>query len=471
MQFLEFGQYEFASRRSFRRADRLTLTSLVSLAWPFLRASRALAQQEDHVGYRHELYQEDNDRIHVDTDSALFDIGLGSHVRLNGNFVVDSISGATPTGAPPQSQWPFPSYNALFQTALGQAYTSLYNQFVAANQIYVDAGYETYQQMTNAAAQYAQGAAPGVATNSANASYTSLTNNPNYRNTSVPLTQMHDHRDAFSIGVPINFGPNLLTPSFSYSEEHDYISFGGALNYSLDLNNKNTTLNFGWSHNSDSVRDDKFIWQDKQTDDFFVGLVQLLSRRSYLTLNLTFGYERGYLSDPYRGVMPAANFPQNNPDDAALIPEKRPDTRARQIAYVSWTQFVDPMQGSVELGYRFFHDSWDIFAHTFDVAWHQKIGRQIVVSPIFRYYLQSQAAFYYVLVPDYNNLPEAYSADYRLSHLQTFSYGVDFTWRVHKHVSLDASYMRYEMEGLDGITSQSAYPSANVFAIGLRIWF
>jgi hypothetical protein len=38
-------------------------------------------------------------------------------------------------------------------------------------------------------------------------------------------------------------------------------------------------------------------------------------------------------------------------------------------------------------------------------------------------------------------------------------------------VSFDASYYRYMMHGLDGVTSQSAYPSANVGSLGLRIWF
>jgi len=460
-----------ASGRKNKRLGQVGASWLLGLALPLLRAARVLAQEDDQLGYRHELYQEDKHRIHVDTDSALFDLGLSSKVRLNGELVIDSISGATPTGAPPQTKWPFPSFSSLYQNAYTQAYSSLFNQFVRDNQIYVDAGYETYETMTNAAALFAQNGAPGIATNSASASYRSLTNSPSFRNTTVPLTRMHDHRDAFSIGLPVTLGRHLITPSFAYSEEHDYISFGGALNYSLALNEKNTTLNFGWSHNSDSVRDDKFVWQQKRTDDFMVGLVQLLSRRSYLTFNLTGGYEEGYLSDPYRGVMAEANFPQNNPEDAALFPEKRPRQRTREIAFISYTQFIDPLHGSAEAGYRLFHDSWGIFAHTFDLAWHQKIGRRIVVSPSFRYYVQNAADFYYVMVPDYNRLPEAYSADYRLSHLQSFTYGLKVTYRIQQHVSLDAGYQRYVMEGLDGITSQSAFPSANVFTIGLRLWF
>jgi hypothetical protein len=84
---------------------------------------------------------------------------------------------------------------------------------------------------------------------------------------------------------------------------------------------------------------------------------------------------------------------------------------------------------------------------------------------------QTAANFYYVLVPDYLNLPNFYSADYRLSEMETFTMGVSITWRVAKHVSLDGSYQRYVMRGLDGVTSQTAYPSANVGSLGLRIWF
>ena len=451
---------------------RGTLSVSLGLALPLLRLSRApVHAEENNLGYRHEFYREDNDRIHVDTDSFYFDLGLQSSVRLNGSVVIDAISGATPLGAPPQTQWPFPTYANLYSSAYQQAYTSEYNLFVAQNQIYVDAGYETYEQMTNAAAQFAQSAAPAIATNSASASFQSLTNNPNYRRDSVPLVHMHDRRTAFSLGAPLTFGIHALTPSIAYSTESDYVSWSGALTYSLGLNNKNTTLSAGWAHNADRVRDDKFVWQDKTTDDFFAGLVQLLSPKSYLTVNAAYRRERGYLSDPYRGVMAATNALQLNPDDPALIPEKRPSHRNVELLFASWTQGITPLSGSAEVSYRLFHDSYGIFAHTVECDWHQRIGKTLVVSPVFRYYLQSAADFYYILVPDANALPPEYSSDYRLSHLESFAGGVNLTWRVHKNVSLDAGYLRYAMRGLDGATSQSAYPSAHVFTVGARIWF
>lgn len=444
---------------------------LLAIVLPLLRLARASAQEENEAGYRRELYQEDKDRIRVDTDSFGFGVKLSDHVHLRGEVVLDAISGATPTGAPPQTKWPFPSYNDYYASALRQSTGIQFNQYLNENVIYADAGYITYAQLTNDATAFAHNTAPTIATNSANGSYNALINNPNYRNTKVPVVPMHDRRTAVSLQLPLSFGIHELTPSIAYSEENDYISWGGALNYSIALNNKNTTFSLGWAHNADRVLDDLRVWRDKTTDEGFLGVVQLLTPKSYVTLNCTFGAERGYLSDPYRGVMALLNFPQLDPADAGLLPEKRPGQRTKQIVYVSWNQFVTPLHGAAELSYRFYHDSYGIFSHTVQLNWHQKIGRQLVVSPMFRYSRQSAADFYSVMVSDFNHLPAAYSSDYRLSDLQTFAAGLNLSWRVHKYVSLDAGYLRYVMQGLDGVTSPSAYPSANVYTLGLRVWF
>jgi hypothetical protein len=453
--------------RAHRRAQLIAMT--VALTLLLLRVNRSLGQ-EDEVGYRKSYYQEDDNRINVTTDTMQFDVGLRNNVRVNGDVVIDAISGATPTGAPPQTQWPFPTFNNLYQLAYQNSYASQYSQFIANNQIYVDSGLETYQQLTNDATAYAQLTAPNIATNSATASYQSLTNNPNIHNNKVPLTQMHDHRTAFSLAVPVTFGPHLVTPSFAFSVESDYTSFAGALNYSVSLNDKNTIVSAGWAHNGDSVRDDLFNWQTKTTDDAFLGVQQLFGPKAYLIVNASLSFEHGYLADPYRGVM-FADVLQYNPDDPALSPEIRPRHRNSQILYVSWTQFITPANGSYELNYRFFHDSYGIFANTAELDWHQKIGKNLVITPMFRYYVQNAADFYYILVPDSNNPPTFYSSDYRLSQFESFAAGLTVTWRVYKHLSLDASYLRYVMRGLDGVTSQSAYPSANIISIGCRIWF
>ena len=93
-----------------QRVKLLAVT--VALALPLLRISRAAGvPTDDELGFRYGSYNEDDSRINVTTESADFNLGLSDNVRLTGNLVVDSISGATPTGAPPQTKWPYPSYN------------------------------------------------------------------------------------------------------------------------------------------------------------------------------------------------------------------------------------------------------------------------------------------------------------------------------------------------------------------------
>jgi hypothetical protein len=72
---------------------------------------------------------------------------------------------------------------------------------------------------------------------------------------------------------------------------------------------------------------------------------------------------------------------------------------------------------------------------------------------------------------DADNMPQYYSADYRLSNLESFTFSANLHYRVVKHFALDFDYKRYIMKGLDGITSPSAYPQANVYSVGCRVPF
>jgi len=217
-----------------RRQHARVLSLLVGL-WLILYICRASAD-ENVVGYRKSYYLEDDNRIHVSTDSWLFDAALTGNISVTGDVVVDAISGATPTGAPPQTKWPFPTFNFYYKPVYQSVYSSQYNQFIQNNQIYVDAGLETEQQLTNQAAMYSQGIAGTMATNTALADLKTISTNRNYRKMTVPLTQLHDHRNAFSFSMPLTLRNQQVTPTFSYSAESDYISFGGALNYSLPMN-------------------------------------------------------------------------------------------------------------------------------------------------------------------------------------------------------------------------------------------
>lgn len=410
-----------------------------------------ISRAEDRVDYRYEDYSEDHGRIQIQTHAAYVEAELNSHVAVKGQFVYDAISGATPTGGPP---------------AAG--------------------------------------------------------------NPQVPLVDVSDIRRAGSLEAAVSYGEEpdgkhgrfVTTPQVSYSKESDYESVGVALNQTINFNQRNTALTVGIAENWDELKGAQHGFNNperKDTTDFLLGVRQILAPRTVLTVNLTLGYARGYLSDPYKGVNFSYSYPIPlfDPDPVDVNwEEHRPDSRFRQVGYVSLLQYVDAVRGALETSYRLHHDDWGVVGHTLELAWHQKLGRRgrdmdpwVTLSPFFRFHHQSAADFYGVQFagdPAFANgavgaaqsdgftilfaddpafpgdatgtftvpaHPKYYTSDYRLSQLNTFTYGLTADIRVHEHVSLTAGYKRYVMEGLDGVTLSSAYPSAHVVTVGATIWF
>lgn len=416
-----WGQNFIGHFFQYYRRQIMVLALVVLLACGFIHRGRA----EDTFTYRYEKYQEGNGRIGVETHSGNFDVTLQSWLSFKGEVVNDAVSGATPTGRPAAGATPAGSYG---NTYYGSSFDTAY---------------------------------------------------------------MKDNRMG-GFGEPtFTFGANRISTQFSYSGESDYISRGVALNYSRDFNQKNTTLNLGWSHDFDTIEKGNSPYSilfengnlKKDSDEFIIGVNQLLGPKTILTANFEVGYANGYLGDPYKGFWFY---------DGSGNPESRPGQRTKEIVYAGLTQFITPLDASVEGSYRFYTDSFGVTAHTVSLAWYQKLGRQVVVAPSFRYYYQTAADFYHVTLPGYFNayapdtfqpgdslpdgntqpaLPKYYSADYRLSELQSMTIGVSVNWKVADHFYIDAAYERYIMQGLDGVTDSGVYPNANVFTLGARVTF
>jgi hypothetical protein len=292
----------------------------------------------------------------------------------------------------------------------------------------------------------------------------------------VALDSINEDRYGGTLETDLKSGRHTLRPGLALSYESDYESVAPSLNYLLDFNQRNTTLQLGVAHNFDRLTGGTYLGPDteqKDSTDFLAGLTQVLTASTLFNATLTFGTAEGYLSDPYKGF----RF-TGYPDPDALFPEQRPGHRTKQIVSVSLNQFLEGLQGSPELIYRFYHDSFGVFAHTGTLEWFQKIGKHLVVSPLFRFYQQSAADFYRLSFdadpsdpsnPNNALIPRSYSSDYRLSKLRTLTYGLRATLRVRTWLSLEAAYKRYEMRGLDGRTAASNYPEANVWTLGLRL--
>src|ERR1044072_2748078 len=68
------------------------------LSFSMLSLLAARSHAESSVTFKNQSWQEDDERIRVDSQYALLDAGLTSAARLKVMGLIDTIAGATPTG-------------------------------------------------------------------------------------------------------------------------------------------------------------------------------------------------------------------------------------------------------------------------------------------------------------------------------------------------------------------------------------
>jgi hypothetical protein len=197
------------------------------------------------------------------------------------------------------------------------------------------------------------------------------------------------------------------------------------------------------------------------------------------------GKSTGYLGDPYKSVgLTEIAFLPGFPDRILNYYESRPDNRTKTALYLAAKYNVEKLKGAIDTSYRYFRDDWDIDSHTISFTWLQRVGEHVIIEPFFRYYRQSEADFYVTTLdgtginPD-NIFPSGiptgtgpfYSADYRLSKLETTTLGLKVVVFLADRFTFDVALEQYNMNGLDDITAPEAYPTATIYTLGFRYDF
>lgn len=293
----------------------------------------------------------------------------------------------------------------------------------------------------------------------------------------VPLSEMHDRRKAWNAELSRQIKRVGFSFGFGNSRESDYVSNGWSLNTTADFNLKNTTLLAGVAGTDDKIKvyySSIAPRQRKHTNDAILGVTQLLDSQTSLTLNVSWGLQRGYLADPYKlvakriEVFPGIFLPET-------FGERRPMYREKWVGLVGLNRAFPSVHGTVNATYRYYHDTFGTSAHTIDLAWFQHFGDAFIVRPSFRFYDQNAARFYYydlnrtAIVPVGGAPQESglfYSSDYRLSKLQSYTYGAKLIWTPNNAWQFDVALEQYDMRGRDGATPQSAYPRARMVTVG-----
>ena len=258
--------------------------------------------------------------------------------------------------------------------------------------------------------------------------------------TSFPSIEVEDTRTALS-GSWINQVSRLLalTGSANLSSENDYKSTGLSLSASLDTEDKLTTYSLAVSTTADDIsrssrvdnvagiptgmtnsslllREDTSS-ESRTTNDLVIGFTQVLTPRTLFQMNFTRSQSDGYHTDPYKLI----SIVDGNGVQVASYYEKRPDSRVRNSIY---SQLIHNIDGDVlRLSYRRYQDDWNLTSDTLDLKYRIKLNKYYV-EPHIRYYQQSAADFHRYYLNAADSPPDYASADSRLAEFTSYTLGV-----------------------------------------------
>lgn len=256
----------------------------------------------------------------------------------------------------------------------------------------------------------------------------------------VPTSDMTDTRIALNVAYERPQGDaGKALSSVNISKEHDFFSVGAGHTWDRDFFQKNSTLSLGVGpefdivkpHNglpyayaaAPSVTEFQGTSRSKYLLSGILGWTQVMTPKTVMQLTYSPTYENGYLNDPYK-LLSLVNAVG---DPLSSVHEQRPGSRFGQSLY--WlTRYNITGRDVFSLGLRLYGDDWGIHSQTIDFTYRWQYHARRYFEPHVRYYKQSAADFFTAGLLNGAPLPAHASADYRLTEMDSVTFGVRWGW-------------------------------------------
>ncbi len=290
------------------------------------------------------------------------------------------------------------------------------------------------------------------------------------------------HEAFVGIGREFRVGelPLDLDGRIRMSREPDYLSLSAGVNGALYLSRRARVLRFSLLALHDEVRQnfrggtgsrpnpDGSISANSFADDLdvvntSVGYEQILSRRSYATVQYEFSAARGFLANAYRLVSVAG----------ILRGETHPRVRNRHTITGRYAIAWPRIHASTHLTLRGYSDDWDIRAITPEVRWYQEADRALLLRFRYRYYQQSAAFFQEDDAAQYRADSAFFTADPKMDAFRSHELGLAATLGLEmlEGTSLDMlSHVKIDF-AFDYRWNENAFGDGVVATLGLRVPF
>lgn len=195
-------------------------------------------------------------------------------------------------------------------------------------------------------------------------------------------------RNEFNLGFAHLFGKGLLSVDGLYSTESDYTSSTIIGNYTQYFAENDASLQLGFVRSWDKVFPKTVNWKkDKNTTTINLNFSQIISKSLIIQLLSTYTDNNGLLSDNYKLVPITIN------GQDSLFQPIHPDLRIRRAAALALKYRLSD-KSSMQLGYRYYWDSWDINADTYSAEYDRYLSKHVILGLGWRTNVQSRAFFF-----------------------------------------------------------------------------
>ena len=293
-----------------------------------------------------------------------------------------------------------------------------------------------------------------------------------------------EERTEKTAGIDYLHGNSTLRASYTNSKENDYTANTASFGVSVDMFGDLTTITLGYSRGWDTVEKEGDPSFSKSLDrqNYRVNLSQVITKNMLMELGYEAITDEGFLNNPYRSVR---YVDPDSPAGYSFQPEVYPNTHTSNAVSLRALYFL-PYRASINGEFRYYHDTWGVSAHNFDVGYTHPLG-DWTFDLRYRYYTQSAADFYSDLFP-YENAQNYLARDKELSNFTSNTLGVGLSyefvrdgWRFLDKASVNLAYdhIWFDYEDFRDLRDSSAPPgkeklysfSSDVAQLFLSLWF
>lgn len=250
----------------------------------------------------------------------------------------------------------------------------------------------------------------------------------------------------------------------AFSNEYDYTSIGIGGGVSKLFNDKNSEVSVKVNAYLDQwrpiypgeLRNGNFssynplfspnfvAWDSTARNSYSasISFSQVLTKKTQFSIFFDLVQQDGKLSSPYHRIY-FADKPDYYFGNPSFIPnyentsnagvyrladaiEKLPSSRFKLPIGLRWNYYINETF-VVRTYYRYYTDNWDITAHTASIEVPIKLTDKFTLSPMYRYYTQTQSK-YFAAFEKHLSTEEFYTSDYDLSSFNANQYGLGVSY-------------------------------------------